>query len=284
MADSVSYLGVQFIRGTAITEINVNAQTVAKNAFGRADNLKVISFTENFKNALGNIFYQETVTIKAPESSFAHKYAEAFNDKFNTTARVTFESNGTTAKSPVARFGSMGDNVFYAMYENSKGNWKMVVSGSGVMKNFPYISPKNIGLGYTLCPTYYMVEEGVETKVYAIEVLDGVTTIGNCSFYKLTKATSVTLPDSITSIGQRAFWVCSRLTSITIPEGVTNLGRAAFNGCKALTSINIPDSVETFEDELFIKCTLEGLTVTTTNQAAIDYINSLYAEITIVNN
>ena len=170
------------------------------------------------------------------------------------------------------------------MYENSKGNWKMVVSGSGVMKNFPYISPKNIGLGYTFCPTYYMEEEGVETKVYAIEVLDGVTTIGNCSFYKLTKATSVTLPDSITSIGQRAFWVCSRLTSITIPEGVTNLGRAAFNGCKALTSINIPDSVETFEDELFIKCTLEGLTVTTTNQAAIDYINSLYPEITIVNN
>ncbi|MBR5460168.1 MAG: leucine-rich repeat protein, partial [Clostridia bacterium] len=37
IADSVDYLGVQFIRGTGITELSVNARTISANAFGRAD-------------------------------------------------------------------------------------------------------------------------------------------------------------------------------------------------------------------------------------------------------
>ena len=281
IADSVDYLGVQFIRGTGITELSVNAHTISANAFGRADNLKTLTLGEGFENALGNIFFSETLTVKAPENSYAYRYIELYAEKYpKSQATVTLEADGV-ASYKIARFGSMGDNAFYAMYENAKDNWKMVVSGAGEMKNFPYICDKNTAKGYIYCPTYYMAEEGVETKIYAIEVLDGITTIGNCAFYKCTKATSVVIPDSVTSIGQNAFWVCPRLKTITLPEAVTKIEKYAFNGCTSLTSINIPDGVETLGDDIFIKCNTEGITVKTTNVSATRYLINNYSEITI---
>ncbi|MBR5459768.1 MAG: leucine-rich repeat domain-containing protein, partial [Clostridia bacterium] len=282
IADSVDYLGVQFIRGTGITELSVNARTISANAFGRADNLVTLTIGEGFENALGNIFYSETLTVKAPENSYAYKYLEYYNERYpDSQASITLEADGV-AKNKVARFGYMGDNAFYAMYENAKGNWKMVISGTGAMKNFPYICDKNKAKGYTFCPTYYMVEEGVETKILSLEVLDGITTIGNCAFYKCTKATSVVIPDSVTAIGQNAFWVCPRLKTITLPESVTKISKYAFNGCTSLTSINIPDGVETLGEDIFIKCKADGLSVETGNLATVRYVINNYPEITII--
>ncbi|MBR5459368.1 MAG: leucine-rich repeat protein, partial [Clostridia bacterium] len=281
ISDSVDYLGIQFIRGTGITELSVNARTISANAFGRADNLVTLTIGEGFENALGNIFYSETLTVKAPENSYAYGYIELYAEKYpKSQATVTLEADGV-AKNKVVRFGYMGDNAFYAMYENAKGNWKMVVSGAGEMKNFPYISDKNKAKGYTFCPTYYMVEEGVETKIYAIELLDGITTIGNCAFYKCTKATSIVIPDSVTSIGQNAFWVCARLKTITLPETVTEIKNNAFNGCTALTSINIPNAVTTIGDDIFVKCNEAGLTVKTSNSFAVRYLINNYNGITV---
>ena len=170
IADSVKYLGLQFIRGTAIEEVSANAETVVINAFGRADSLKTVRLTESFKNPLGNIFYSETVTVIAPESSYAHRYAELFNSKFKTDATVTYESDGTQASVPVVSLASMGDSVFGAFYEKSDSSWEMVVNGTGKMKNFPYVSPKNEQKGYTFCPTYYLTQSGDETKITSIKV------------------------------------------------------------------------------------------------------------------
>ncbi len=281
IADSVKYLGLQFIRGTAIAELYVNAETIAANAFGRADSLKTLSMGEGFKNALGNIFYSETLTVKAPENSYAYKYVEYYDEKYpSSQASITLEADGV-ATTPVARFGSMGDNAFYAMYENAKGNWKMVVSGTGAMKNFPYYSTKNEKKGYTFCPTHYMSLEGVETKIYAIEVLEGITTVGNYAFYKCTKASSVSLPDGITSIGQGAFRTCAKLVSVTLPEAVTKIEANAFNGCTNLTSINIPNGVTTIGADIFVKCNTSALTVITAGEKMIDYISKNYPEITV---
>ncbi|MBQ9976692.1 MAG: leucine-rich repeat domain-containing protein [Clostridia bacterium] len=284
VAESVKYVGIQFIRQTAVTEISLpGVVNIEKNAFGRADSLKSIILGESFANARGNLFYSEAVTIKAPENSYAHKYAEFFEEKYGekSEATVTFESDGTTAKSPVAEFGTMGDNVFYAMYENAKGNWKMVISGIDDMKNYPYVCTKNELKGYTFCPTHYLSEEGKVTKVLSLEVLDGVTTLGNYAFYKCTKATSVILPDSITSVGQGAFRTCPRLTSITLPETVTKIEANAFNGCAALTSVNIPDAVTEIGKDIFVKCNTSVLTVRTDNELAIKYLNDYYPEITV---
>ena len=126
-----------------------------------------------------------------------------------------------------------------------------------------------------------MVEEGVETKILSLEVLDGITTIGNCAFYKCTKATSVVIPDSVTAIGQNAFWVCARLKTITLPEAVTKISKYAFNGSTSLTSINLPESVDAVGEDIFIKCNTEGITVKTTNVNVMRYLINNYENITI---
>ncbi|MBR5459464.1 MAG: leucine-rich repeat protein, partial [Clostridia bacterium] len=279
IADSVKYLGLQFIRGTAIEEVSTNAETVVINAFGRADSLKTVRLTESFKNPLGNIFYSETVTVIAPESSYAHRYAELFNSKFKTDATVTYESDGTQASVPVVSLASMGDSVFGAFYKKSDSSWEMVVNGSGKMKNFPYVSPKNELKDYTFCPTYYLAKNNDETKITSIKMLDGVTTVGNYAFYKCTKATGVELPEGITSVGQGAFRGCTRLTSITLPEGVLKIEANAFNGCTNLTSVNIPDSVTEIGKDIFIKCNTDNLTVDTENKMAISYLKESYPEL-----
>ena len=96
------------------------------------------------------------------------------------------------------------------------------------------------------------------TNITTVIIQDGVTSIGNNSFYNHTGLTSVTIPNSVTSIGNYAFSGCTGLTSITIPNSVTSIGDGAFNGCKGLTSITIPNSVNTIASGAFRDCS--GLT------------------------
>ena len=86
---------------------------------------------------------------------------------------------------------------------------------------------------------------GANISITAIDIPDGVTSIGDCAFSDCSSLTSITIPDSVTSIGDEAFHECSSLTSITIPDGVTSIGWSAFSGCSSLTRIMLPDSVET---------------------------------------
>ena len=280
---SVESVGLQFIRGTLIENITLSGLVSAViNSFGRADSLKAVTLGESAKDFKGNIFYQQTVTIIAPESSYAYEYAELFNQKYGASgSAVTAQSDGTVATKPVKVFAAAGDNAFCAIYERRTGVWDLEISGSGKMKNFPYICDKNEKKGYTFTPMYYVSQNGEEINVKTIKVHEGITSIGNYAFYRCTKATSVELPETVTSIGRGAFWVCARLQSIILPEAVTEIGNNAFNGCGALTSLYIPAGVDTFGEGVFIKCNTQSLTVKTKSAKALEIIRREYSDITI---
>ena len=74
---------------------------------------------------------------------------------------------------------------------------------------------------------------------------DGVTTIGEMSFYNCASLTSITLPDSIRIIEDSAFSACEGITSLIIPDGVTTIGFSAFRNCFNLKDITLPESVTT---------------------------------------
>lgn len=95
------------------------------------------------------------------------------------------------------------------------------------------------------------------TKVTALTIPDGVTTISNYAFLSFAGITDIQF-NQVTTIGSYAFCSCHGLTNVTIPEGVTTIHNNSFNGCSQLQSMSIPASAVSVENEMMFNC--EGLT------------------------
>lgn len=108
----------------------------------------------------------------------------------------------------------------------------------------------------------------------SITIGNGVTSIGDSTFYNCSGLTSITIPDSVTRIGNSAFLGCSGLTSVTIPDSVTSIGDSAFYGCSGLTSVTIPDSATSIGSCAFRDCT--GLTSVTIGNSVTSIGNGAF--------
>lgn len=108
----------------------------------------------------------------------------------------------------------------------------------------------------------------------SITIGNGVTSIGDATFYNCSGLTSITIPDSVTRIGNSAFLGCSGLTSVTIPDSVTSIGDSAFYGCSGLTSVTIPDSATSIGSCAFRDCT--GLTSVTIGNSVTSIGNGAF--------
>ena len=87
-----------------------------------------------------------------------------------------------------------------------------------------------------------------------IVIPEGVTSIGNFTFYQCRCMKSLTLPSSVTSIGSSAFEDCTGLTSLAMSEGLQSIGGSAFQGCTGLKTLTIPSTVNTISINAFANC------------------------------
>ncbi|MCC8072753.1 MAG: leucine-rich repeat protein, partial [Clostridiales bacterium] len=122
--------------------------------------------------------------------------------------------------------GTCGDNLIWSL-DTDTG--VLTISGSGDMKNYSSSSS---------APWY-----NYSDSITDVELLSGITSIGEDAFSHCKSLASVIIPNSVINIGKFAFWYCTSLTSVTIPDSVTSIGSYAFHECSSLTSITIPDSV-----------------------------------------
>ena len=138
--------------------------------------------------------------------------------------------------------GRCGENITFALNESGL----LKITGYGKMYDWKqaYDSP------------WYNSE-----RIRAVEIANGITTIGENAFSNCFNLSSVVLPDTLTDIGDYAFMATS-ITTLSIPHTVKTIGKGAFRNMTYLTSITIPNGVERVEDELLRGCfKMESITL-----------------------
>jgi len=90
---------------------------------------------------------------------------------------------------------------------------------------------------------------------------NGVTNIGDVSFFLSFYLTNVAIPTSVINIGNSAFQSCPGLRSVTMGINVTSIGIYAFEGCSSISSIIIPNSVKSIGSAAFEACGLTSVTI-----------------------
>lgn len=125
----------------------------------------------------------------------------------------------------------------------------MTIGGSGKMKDFKqkYIEGEFF---HDDCPWKDYISD-----IKSVVICDGVTSIGDASFFSCSNLTSATFGKDITEIGWSAFERCTNLKDVDIPDGVTMIGDRAFEECSSLTKITIPKGVTRIEKLTFFLCT-----------------------------
>jgi len=125
------------------------------------------------------------------------------------------------------------------------------------------IEQQSITTSYTFDTT------GEHTVLFTLS--EGVTSIGDSTFYNCKKLTTVTIGNSITSIGSSVFYGCSGLTNITIGNSVTSIGNYAFYNCRGRTYIAVDSNNQTYDSRNNCNAIIE----TSTNKLILGCKNTI---------
>ena len=101
---------------------------------------------------------------------------------------------------------------------------------------------------------YFLIYSNVVTEssqcTGAVQIPNGVTSIGPTAFKNATGLTSVAIPDSVTEISSEAFSNTAAISSVTLGNSLVTIGDEAFYNSQ-ITSLVIPDSVISIGDYAF---------------------------------
>ena len=95
-----------------------------------------------------------------------------------------------------AAIGTCGDKLTWTLYDG-----RLTISGTGRMEGYS---------NYSEVAPWYSSRKNIK----AVEISDGVTSIGSYAFQECSSLQSITIPDSVTSIGNDAFDECAKLTTV----------------------------------------------------------------------
>lgn len=213
--------------------------------------------TELPKYSLFDLFYREhkdEEVIYGFKGSTAEVYAEQYD--------IPFKALKTT--------GRCGDQISWKYDAESQA---LSLSGTGAMNDY---SEENRP------PWYPYINE-----INSISLSEGIVSIGNYAFNKLSFLENVEIPNTVQMIGNNAFANCSNIISITMTSGPDTIGKEAFSDCVNLKQIAIPEGVKTIEEGAFYGCSsltsiITPLSTSCIDENAFSHCTHL-AEITILN-
>ena len=226
--------------------ISIACEEISRSAFTDCPKLKELTLPKELSVIKSNAFDSNLAKVYVYHNSVADKYSYPTN-----TEKVYLDNLKWNC-------GEQGDNVV-AEFNETTGELK--ISGTGRMADYKY----------TESPWYYTCGN----KITSIIVEDGVTYIGNHSFWELKNVTSVELADSIEEIGKYSLsgtriksitlpanlkiiregaFADTSITEITIPNGVVRMDNGVFESCSRLETVDLPDTLIYLDDEMFISC------------------------------
>ena len=274
--NNVLYIGEYLIKANGsldgVYEIKNNTNCIAEYAFYNCYSLTSVTIPDGI-TTIGNEMFRyctklDSITIpktvtSISDSSFADCQQLIIYGFTGSTADSYASSNGIPFVSLDGFMpnyidgGQCGDNAYWELYSNGK----MIISGTGDMRGYAsntsittgsFVREVEIVPGITSVGNYAFHEYFGLTNII---IPDSVTSIGRDAFYDCNSLVNLTIPDSVTSIGNYAFGMCSRLESMTIPDSVTSIGDYAFDRCSSLISINIPTKIKSIDSSVFNYCT-----------------------------
>lgn len=139
-----------------------------------------------------------------------------------------------------AESGKCGENVTWELNDGL-----LTISGTGNMYNYEaaidgFRSPWD--------------SDSKRLSITAVQILNGVTSIGDYAFDDCSNVTYVSIGNSVQKIGEGAFEDCMSLEKITIPSNVTSIGQWAFGSCTNLSSVHLSEGVSKIYSYAFFQC------------------------------
>ncbi len=203
-----------------------------------------VSISDPYTTINGTNFYLsgQAYTLTAPTykafSSFtATGAANCTLTSSRNIATVTIGTADVTVNAELlVNAGTCGENATWRVSdENNDGTFETLhIEGTGDMTNYAV---------YTMQGTITPWQLNFKRTITAVNIANGITSIGDACFSGLNYITEVTLPSSVSSIGAFAFQNCPMLTRINIQktDGVVYLTYyGAFYNCTALSAIVVP--------------------------------------------
>lgn len=201
-AGTTYYWGIRFYNSSTSGNINVSLEKQCKHVYQK-ETTKEASCAEPGEAVYTCSICGNTYTEKIP------RHIDNNNDKICDIC-------GEDARE-VLNSGSCGSNIDWFLYDDGE----LEIVGTGGLPSYNYTS--NI-----FSFSYSHPWSSYSSQIKSIVISEGITSIGDYCFGKITSLENVLIPDTVTSIGTGAFFDCENLTEICISNKDTTIGQNAF--------------------------------------------------------
>ena len=259
---SIGQYAFQYCRGLTSVTIPSSVTSIGTRAFSSCSAIESIIVDES--NPTYDSRNQSDAIIETSSNTLiAGCKNTLIPESVTNIGSYSFEGcTGLESATIPSSVASIGSNAF-----NSCTSLTSVTLNSNEIVSKTYTSNNNLTTIF-----------GSQVKEYILG--EGITSVGDYTFYGSNSLTTVTIPGSVTNIGSNAFNSCTGLTTVRLNsngivsntytsnnnlttifgsqvkeyilgEGITSVGDYAFYGSNGLTSVTIPGSVTSIGVDAF---------------------------------
>ncbi|MBE6719975.1 MAG: fibronectin type III domain-containing protein [Ruminococcaceae bacterium] len=229
------------------------ATSININSYNYSDPAKVTDCANAIKNACDTLSRTYAAVEESDMTDYSRlrsaidSYRDAYDagnadHKYSDESWANFE---TAYENAVAAAGDIYDNGYTGTY-----NEKAV---SAIAEGLDFLLDKSGDCGENATFDFDS-KTGVVSIDGSGEMADYDEFGTNSPFAGSTKITSVEIADGITEIGDYTFYGCSNLETVVLPATITRVGVGAFEDCTSLSTLIVPAGA-VYEDDAFAGCT-----------------------------